>query len=108
MGGGFEVGGSFFRNAAAANRDGAGRRYFLDRGGRRPRRRPGQIEDTANEASQSPEKPDHSLLSAVVSVTRKPGRLSDAEHSSPCKSAMAATRFSPRPLPGVERAASAR
>ncbi len=50
----------------------------------------------------------HSSSSAVVSVTRRPGQLSEAAHSRPCSSAIAATRLRPSPVPAGVRAASAR
>ena len=46
----------------------------------------------------------YSSCSAVVNVTLRPGWLSEAKQSSPCSSAIAATRLRPSPLPGEFRA----
>ena len=44
----------------------------------------------------------------MLTLMRKPGLLSASLMLAPCRSAMAATRLKPRPLPGVERARSKR
>ncbi len=49
-----------------------------------------------------------SPTNASVTEARKPGRISSSRSTAPCSSATAATRLSPRPLPGVVRLWSSR
>jgi len=73
----------------------------------------GEVQRPSVRRSSQPGEPNHRSAppgrsAGNVRVTRNPGAWSCSSRAAPCNSAMAATRLSPRPLPGVDRLPSTR